>query len=133
MDDIATRKKRPVVANWVSGNRSVNAAVDAVFMATAPLLIVSSLLLQAAYPSIQWFMRSGAVITAIGILLEYRHARFVAAATEASITWASGVGGPTIFGQSGFRKFAGYFAHTCVIAGTTIAGFGDLALSWLHF
>lgn len=133
MDEITARRKEHVVATWVPGNRPADAVVDVVLMATVPLLVLCSLLLQAAYPPTQWFMKFGGVIVAIGILLEYRHARFATAATVASIKWASGVGGPTIFEQSDFRKFAGYFSHTCVVAGTVIAGFGDVVLGWPHF
>lgn len=120
-----------VVVVWIPGNKIREAIPDAIVLTGIVLVVSASLWLQSVDPQSNWFMRSGAVVVLLGVVLEYRHSGFESFASAKSIEWACGVGGPTVFELSHLRKSIGYAAHTCVVIGTFIAAYGDLLLARL--
>lgn len=117
--------ERPVVS-WLPGNKLRDAALDLALILLLTIVLITSVILQSVQPDANWFMRSGAIMVLVGAVMEYRHNGFLRRADTESIKWASGVGGPVIFEQPGFRKVLGYLAHVCVVVGTFIAAYGDL-------
>lgn len=122
-------KKDKVVVEWIVGKKVSNSALDLLLIIVALIVVATSILGLFGQPASEWFARSGSILVLVGAIIEYRSNRFSQIALEESIRWGSGtVDGPTIFIAAWHRVVVKYVAHTFIILGTFIWGYGD---KWL--
>jgi len=114
------------IAGWMPANQIKTAIFDFVFIFLGVIVVCLSTYFHIVEPGKNWLSRSGAVVVLLGAVLEYRHAYFAQKVAETSISWASGMGGPTIFGLAKHRITLKYIAHVFVVFGTLLWGYGDL-------
>lgn len=118
--------KDKVVVEWIVGNKISNSTLDILLIIVALSIVVTSILGWFGQPASEWFARSGSILVLVGAIIEYRCNRFSQIYIEESIRWGSGrVGGPTIFVAAWHRVIVKYVAHTYIILGTFIWGYGD--------
>lgn len=118
-----------IVVTWLRGNRPTEAVPDLLIVLLCVVVVGGSVWLSWLGSSVEWVSRSGSIIALAGAILEYRNANYLKIAMEESIRWASGVGGPVIFEWAWYRRLSRYVAHTLVVAGTLIWGYGDVWIS----
>ena len=114
-------------ADWMNGNKITHSIIDFILIIVALVVVITSIFGAFGSPVSDWFSRSGSVLVLIGAVLEYRYNRFSQIAIEESIRWASGVGGPTVFVfvLAWHRVVVKYIAHTFIVCGTLIWGYGN--------
>lgn len=120
-----SERDKTVVA-WLRGNRAAEAIPDLLLVLLCGVVVGGSVWLSWHGSSVEWVSRSGSVMVLVGATLEYRNANYLKIAMEESIRWASGVGGPVIFEWAWYRRLSRYVAHTLVVAGTLLWGYGDV-------
>ena len=117
--------KNKYVADWMVGNKFYHSIIDFILILIGLAVVIVSIKGWLGDPVNEWFSRSGSVLVLIGAILEYKQTRFSQLALEESIRWASGVGEAVVFAHAWHRILVKYIAHTFVISGTMIWGYGD--------
>jgi len=117
-----------ITADWMSGNKIINSVVDLILILFALSILIASILGLFGTPINDWFARSGSILVLVGAILEYRCNKFSQIAIEESVRFSSGIGGSAIFALAWHRIAIKYIAHTLVVIGTLIWGYGE---KWL--